>query len=123
MHVSEAHQPEGPEPDADASDRQSEPSLRAHIAAEVRRVRGEAGMSQAAVARVMGTKPSVVSRLEDPEASGLPSTISLRRLAGAVRSKGIDIVFRPISGTWKGEGEDLRQEVRLRMPAIPPKND
>ncbi len=53
---------------------------KAHIAAQIYRLRIQAGLSQKALADLIGTTQSVISRLEDADYSGY-SIQTLRRIA------------------------------------------
>jgi len=53
---------------------------KAHIAAQIYRLRTEAGLSQKALADLIGTTQSVISRLEDADYSG-HSIQTLKRIA------------------------------------------
>lgn len=68
---------------------------RAHdeIARMVYELREEAGITQARLAKLIGTTPSVISRLEDSEYQGHSLTM-LKRIAAAV-DKRVEIRFVP----------------------------
>ena len=61
--------------------------------AKIRKLRTEAGLSQADVAKIMGTSQPAVARLENKLAHGeLPSMSSLKRYAQAI-GKRLDVRF------------------------------
>ena len=72
---------------------------------ELRRARLRAGLSQAAVAKRMGTKAPAVSRIEAAGATGpSPSVRTLRKYAAAVGCR-LDVRLRP----WPPRRRSRRQ--------------
>jgi DNA-binding XRE family transcriptional regulator len=65
----------------------------AEVARKIRRLREEAGLTQAQLARIVGTTSSVISRLEDADYEG-HSLSMLRRVAAAL-NKQVEIRFVP----------------------------
>src|SRR5436190_5704970 len=63
------------------------------IARKIYELREQAGMTQARLAKLIGTTPSVISRLEDSEYQGHSLTM-LKRIAAAV-DKSVEIRFVP----------------------------
>lgn len=66
----------------------------AEVAREIHKLREEAGFTQAQLARLVGTTPSVISRLEDADYEG-HSLSMLRRIAAALNRR-IRIRFVPV---------------------------
>ena len=64
------------------------------IAREIHELRTAAGLTQAKIARLIGTTGSVISRLEDADYEG-HSLAMLRRIAGALNQR-VEIRFIPI---------------------------
>jgi transcriptional regulator with XRE-family HTH domain len=88
-----------------AADRRSR-ALRHGLAADVARMREDAGLTQSAVARLAGVHPSVVSRLEDQ--SLLPTLETYVRICAAL---GADFAARAYPNT--GPAIHDRHQVRL----------
>jgi DNA-binding XRE family transcriptional regulator len=63
------------------------------IARKIYELREQAGLTQARLARLVGTTPSVISRLEDSDYEGHSLTM-LKRIAAAV-NKRVEIRFVP----------------------------
>ena len=68
----------------------------ANVARHIYILRTKAGLTQAQVARLIGTTPSVISRLEDADYAG-HSLSMLRRIAAALHSR-LEIRFVPLKG-------------------------
>lgn len=66
----------------------------AQIARTVHVLREKAGLTQAGLARIVGTTPSVICRLEDSDYEGHSLTM-LRRIAAAL-NKRVEIRFVPL---------------------------
>jgi DNA-binding XRE family transcriptional regulator len=64
------------------------------VARQIYALRQKAGMTQARLAKLVGTTPSVISRLEDSEYEG-HSLSMLNRIAAAVNKK-VEIRFVPV---------------------------
>lgn len=62
---------------------------------ELRRARHRAGLTQAAVARRMGTQPPAVARIEAPDGATSPSLRTLQRYAAAVGCR-LVVRLRPL---------------------------
>lgn len=73
----------------------------AQIARAIYDLRTGAGLTQAALARLVGTTPSVISRLEDADYRG-HSVAMLRRIAEALNRR-VEIRFVPVGRTAGGE--------------------
>lgn len=69
----------------------------AQIARAIYDLRTNAGLTQAALAKLVGTTPSVISRLEDADYRG-HSVAMLRRIAEALGSR-VEIRFVPVGRT------------------------
>lgn len=67
----------------------------AEVARRILELREQAGLSQAQLAKAVGTTPSVICRLEDADYEGHSLTM-LRRIAAAL-NKRIEIRFVPLS--------------------------
>ncbi len=65
------------------------------IASQIRSLRQKAGLSQAALARRIGTQQSVISRLEDADYEG-HSLAMLNRIATALKQR-VEIRFVPLT--------------------------
>lgn len=65
----------------------------AEVARKIHKLREGAGLTQAQLARMVGTTPSVISRLEDADYAG-HSLSMLRRIAAAL-DKQVEIRFVP----------------------------
>ena len=63
------------------------------VALKIHELRETAGMTQAALAKLVGTTPSVISRLEDADYEGHSVTM-LRRIAAALDRR-VEIRFVP----------------------------
>jgi DNA-binding XRE family transcriptional regulator len=63
------------------------------VALEIHELREKAGMTQAALAKLVGTTPSVICRLEDADYEGHSLTM-LRRIASALDRR-VEIRFVP----------------------------
>lgn len=63
------------------------------LARKIYQLRAQAGLTQAKLAKLVGTTPSVISRLEDSEYRGHSLTL-LKRVAAAV-NKRVEIRFVP----------------------------
>ena len=70
-----------------------EEALHLHIAEMIHRARSAAGMTQAELAKLVGTTQSVISRLEDADYQG-HSLSMLVRIAAALHL-GLDVRFVP----------------------------
>lgn len=68
----------------------------ANVARQIHRLRNNAGLTQQQVAKLIGTTPSVISRLEDADYEG-HSISMLRRIAAALQSR-VEIRFVPVKG-------------------------
>lgn len=66
----------------------------AQVARTIHALREKAGLTQAGLARVVGTTPSVICRLEDADYEGHSLTM-LRRIAAAL-NKRVEIRFVPL---------------------------
>ena len=66
----------------------------ADVARQICALRAKAGLTQAKVAKLIGTTPSVISRLEDADYEG-HSLSMLRRIAVALKSR-VEIRFVPL---------------------------
>lgn len=66
----------------------------AEVARRIYELREKAGLTQARLAKIVGTTPSVISRLEDADYEG-HSLSMLRRIAAAL-NKRIEIRFVPL---------------------------
>ncbi len=66
----------------------------AEIARKIHALRAKAGLTQAQLAKVVGTTASVICRLEDADYEG-HSVSMLRRIAAALNSR-VEIRFLPI---------------------------
>ena len=64
------------------------------IARKIRMLRTKAGLTQAQLARVVGTTPSAICRLEDADYEG-HSVAMLRRIAAALNRR-VEIRFLPV---------------------------
>lgn len=64
------------------------------VAREIQTLRQEAGLTQKQLAALVGTAPSVISRLEDADYEG-HSMAMLRRIAGALNRR-VEIRFIPV---------------------------
>lgn len=64
------------------------------IARKIHELRTKAGLTQAQLARLVGTTASVICRLEDADYEG-HSLAMLRRIAGALNQR-VEIAFVPI---------------------------
>ena len=71
----------------------AEEEANAEIARKIYDLRSEAGLSQRALAKLVGTTASVICRLEDSDYEG-HSLAMLRRIAGAL-NKRVEIRFVP----------------------------
>src|SRR3990167_384882 len=69
------------------------------VAVKIHELREKAGLTQAALAKLVGTSASVICRLEDADYEGHSLTM-LRRIA-AVLDKRVEIRFIAISGNSK----------------------
>jgi DNA-binding XRE family transcriptional regulator len=67
------------------------------LAVTLRRLREEAGLTQSELARRIGTTPSVISRLEDPDYEGH----SLRTLRRVVAALGMGLELRAVQRNFK----------------------
>jgi len=65
------------------------------IARKIRTLRTKAGLTQAQLAKLVGTTASVICRLEDADYEG-HSVAMLRRIAGALNQR-VEIRFLPLS--------------------------
>ena len=63
------------------------------VASKIHELREKAGMTQAALAKLVGTTPSVICRLEDADYEGHSLTM-LRRIAAALNRQ-VEIRFVP----------------------------
>ncbi len=68
----------------------------ADVARQIYALREKAGLTQAQVAKLIGSTPSVISRLEDADYEG-HSLSMLRRIAAALQSR-VEIRFVPLKG-------------------------
>lgn len=68
----------------------------ADVARQIYELRTKAGLTQAQVAKRIGTAPSVISRLEDADYEG-HSLSMLRRIAAALQSR-VEIRLVPLRG-------------------------
>ncbi len=68
----------------------------ANVARQICQLRNKAGLTQQQVAKLIGTTPSVISRLEDADYEG-HSISMLRRIATALQSR-VEIRFVPLKG-------------------------
>jgi len=66
----------------------------ADVARQIYELRAKAGLTQQQVAKLVGTTPSVISRLEDADYEG-HSLSMLRRIATALQSR-VEIRFLPL---------------------------
>jgi len=66
----------------------------ADVARQIYELRMQAGLTQAQAAKLIGTTPSVISRLEDADYEG-HSISMLRRIAAALQSR-VEIRFVPL---------------------------
>ncbi len=66
----------------------------ADVARQIFELRAKAGLTQQQVAKLVGTTPSVISRLEDADYEG-HSLSMLRRIATALQSR-VEIRFLPL---------------------------
>jgi len=64
------------------------------VARALRELRAKSGISQAKLAKLVGTTPSVIRRLEDAEYEG-DSLAAARRVAGSLNQR-VEIRFVPI---------------------------
>jgi DNA-binding XRE family transcriptional regulator len=71
----------------------------AEVARQIYTLRMDAGLTQAELAKLIGTSRSVISRLEDNDYEG-HSLAMLRRIAAAV-NKRVEIRFVPVGRTRK----------------------
>jgi DNA-binding XRE family transcriptional regulator len=71
----------------------------AEIARRVFELRSEAGLTQAELAKVVGTSRTVITRLEDDDYTG-HSLSMLRRVAGALHKR-VEIRFVPMDSTGR----------------------
>jgi ribosome-binding protein aMBF1 (putative translation factor) len=71
----------------------------ADVARQIHELRTQAGLTQAQVAKLIGTTPSVISRLEAADYEG-HSLSMLRRIAAALQSR-VEIRFVPLKGRWQ----------------------
>lgn len=69
-------------------------SANADVARKIYELRTQAKLTQAQVAKLVGTSPSVISRLEDADYEG-HSLAMLRRIAAAL-DKRVEIQFMPV---------------------------
>lgn len=74
----------------------AEERANADVARQIYTLRTKAGLTQAQVAKLIGTAPSVISRLEDADYAG-HSLSMLRRIATALQSR-VEIRFVPLKG-------------------------
>jgi transcriptional regulator with XRE-family HTH domain len=84
-------------------------AIRRSLADELRRLREDAGLSRAAVARAAGLHPSLVARLED--VGYRPSLETYARICAAL---GADLVARPYPNT----GPAIRDRHQVRMAEL-----
>ena len=82
--------------------------LNAQVAQEIYALRTKAGLSQAKLAKLVGTTASVICRLEDADYSG-HSLSMLQRISAALNQR-IEIRFVPIAAT-------RRAGARHKVPA------
>jgi ribosome-binding protein aMBF1 (putative translation factor) len=68
----------------------------AEVARQIYQLRTKAGLTQQQLAKLIGTAPSVISRLEDADYEG-QSVSMLRRIAAALQSR-VEIRFVPMKG-------------------------
>ena len=73
----------------------------AEVGQRIYDLRTDAGLTQAELARLVGTTPSVISRLEDADYRG-HSVAMLRRIAEALDSR-VEIRFVPVAKTANAE--------------------
>ena len=73
----------------------------AEVGQRIYDLRTDAGLTQAELARLVGTTPSVISRLEDADYRG-HSVAMLRRIAEALDSR-LEIRFVPVAKTANAE--------------------
>ena len=73
----------------------------AEVGQRIYDLRTNAGLTQAALAKLVGTTPSVISRLEDADYRG-HSVAMLRRIAEALDSR-VEIRFVPVARTANAE--------------------
>lgn len=73
----------------------------AEVGQRIYDLRTDAGLTQAGLARLVGTTPSVISRLEDADYRG-HSVAMLRRIAEALDSR-VEIRFVPVARTANAE--------------------
>ena len=83
----------------EAKARLAEARASAEISRKIQYLRAEAGLTQAELARLIGTSRSVISRLEDDDYDG-HSLAMLHRIA-AVLDKRVEIRFVPVKGNKK----------------------
>jgi ribosome-binding protein aMBF1 (putative translation factor) len=89
-----------------------EEEQRLKLAACLREMREKAGISQSELARRIGTTPSVVCRLEDPDYEG-HSLKTLRRIVSAL---GIGLELTLVRGTGK-----RRRTKAVVLASVPPR--
>jgi ribosome-binding protein aMBF1 (putative translation factor) len=90
----------------------------AEVAGDIHRLRTEAGLTQAQLARKVGTATSVISRLEDAEYTG-HSLSMLRRVAAALGRR-VEVRFPPAPApTPSGPGrEPAAKRPRRARPKV-----
>lgn len=71
----------------------------AQVARKIHELREKAGLTQAGLAKVVGTTPSAICRLEDADYEGHSLTM-LRRIAAAL-NKRVEIRFVPMKTTLR----------------------
>ena len=75
----------------------AEETLNARVAAMIHAARARAGLTQAQLAELIGTKQSVIARLEDADYDGHSLTM-LQRIAEALGQR-LEVSFVPGTGT------------------------
>ena len=87
----------------------------AEVARKLYDLRVQAGLTQAALAKLVGTTASVISRLEDADYDG-HSLAMLRRIAAGL-NKRVEIRFVPLTrATATARKAPLRAKIPVRLP-------
>lgn len=90
--------------DPEAEKRLEEYEEESHVAQLIYDMREESGLTQAQLAKLVGTSPSVISRLEDSDYQGHSLTM-LKRIAEALGKKvEVRVVSKNKSRSVKGKG-------------------
>lgn len=98
------------------------PDVLAHVAGNLRRLRGRAGLSQAALAEASGISRRMIVSLESGEAN--VSLASLDRIAGALGASFVEVVADPAARperiaalAWRGDHADSMAVLLGSAPA------